>query len=222
MLGNRMRGMFSAVLIATSGGKYRYHRTTYLVLLPFPICRTLRSILNSWLQLPLERALCVCLSRFSSFGVVDGGVWSVGEFLGMAGACSSRSMEMVFSVSCLSTVMVFGCKVMMQNGPVLGGESLWYAPVPSRSAYWSLVATSGGREGRYFHPGCKFAFFVHGGHNLVCSAVATFSLWHLYLRVKYVWALLRVHKELEVMCRPGRWTESCHWTAGRSVLLSAI
>lgn len=75
--------------------------------------------------------MCICWSQLSLFGVNGGGAWLVGGYLVLACACTTRSIETAFSIPCMSTVTVFGCRLMMQNGFVLLGRSLWYAPVTS-------------------------------------------------------------------------------------------
>lgn len=107
--------------------------------------RTIRSTAYSWSVLPLERALYISPSRFSSFECFYGGMWSADRILDKTGACTSLSMVAVFSMPWLSVVTELGCTLMIWNDPVLRGKSLWYAPPASCRESWSLVATSGNR-----------------------------------------------------------------------------
>lgn len=108
----------------------------------FPTCLSICLTAFPWLELILERALFIRSSRPLSFRLFDGKAWLVPGFVGTAGAYTPRSMETVFSMPFSSRVTMFRVTHLMQNGPVLGSKSLWYALVASRCSSWSLVATS--------------------------------------------------------------------------------
>lgn len=77
------------------------------------------------MALPLERFLCVGVSRLLSFGSQDDWVRSVGGYLRMADECTAGSLVTVFLTPFSLMVTVWGRASMIQNGTVLRSKSFF-------------------------------------------------------------------------------------------------
>lgn len=166
--------MFSASAILSLIGLYTYHHTTYFVLDTFFVCCTIWSTAYWWWGLPLSCTLCSCSSRLSLFGSLDGRTCLVDGLFGKAGASTTGAAVKVFSMPSLTMETTSGRNLTMQNGLVLYGKSMWYAPSVYTLINHHWLQPVVVEEGIFICPYGSLSFGIHGGHNLVYNAVATF------------------------------------------------
>lgn len=212
--------MCSAGSIVLLGGVEPYHRKCISCYVPSYVSYKIISCMLV-ISIAVKAPSGFFLSRHFSFVLFHSAKWSIGGFCGMAGSCTTRAMETIFSMPFLLMVAVFGCTLVMRWETVLccveRACDVCRWPFGEHLVFWLQQVLVNYKI--YIHPVCKFAFRVHEGHKLVWNAVVTFSRGRLLLLKMCVCGLLTVHGGHAVTFRHGRRMGSCRWIAGGSVLV---